>query len=68
LKKQIASVIKPLVNTYKFQTVGEYRALLLLYNIGLEEVKGEVHGKPYRGLVYSALDKDGNNKDESLLS
>ena len=68
LKKQIASVIKPLVNTYKFQTLGEYRALLSLYNIGLEEVKGEVRGKPYRGLVYSALDKDGNKVGTPLKS
>jgi len=68
LKKQISTVIKPLVNTYKFQTPGEYRALLSLYNIGLEEVKGEVMGKPYRGLVYSALDKDGNKVDTPLKS
>lgn len=68
LKKQIASVIKPLVNTYKFQTLGECRALLSLYNVGLEEVKGEVHGKPYRGLVYSALDKDGNKVGTPLKS
>lgn len=68
LKKQISSVIKPLVNTYKFQTLGEYRALLSLYNIGLEEVKGEVRGKPYRGLVYSALDKNGDKVGTPLKS
>jgi len=68
LKKQMSAVIKPLVNTYKFQTLGEYRALLSLYNIGLEEVKGEVMGKPYRGLVYSALDKDGNKVGTPLKS
>jgi hypothetical protein len=68
LKKQISAVIKPLVNTYKFQTLGEYRALLSLYNIGLEEVKGEVRGKSYRGLVYSALDKDGNKVGTPLKS
>ncbi|HCY42385.1 MAG TPA: mobilization protein [Prolixibacteraceae bacterium] len=68
LKKQISSVIKPLVNTYKFQTLGEYRALLSLYNIGLEEVKGEVHGKPYRGLVYSTLSKDGDKVGAPLKS
>jgi hypothetical protein len=68
LKKQISSVIKPLANTYKFQTLGEYRALLSLYNIGLEEVKGEVHGKPYRGLVYSALNKNGDKVGTPLKS
>jgi len=68
LKKQISAVIKPLASMYKFQTLGEYRALLSLYNIGLEEVKGEVRGKPYRGLVYSALDKDGNKVGTPLKS
>jgi len=67
-KKQISSAIKSLVNTYKFQTLGEYRALLSLYNIGLEEVKGEVRGKSYRGLVYTALDKDGNKVGTPLKS
>jgi hypothetical protein len=41
LKRQMASVVKPIVNLYRFQTIGEYRALLTLYNIGVEEVKGE---------------------------
>lgn len=68
LKKQIASVIKPLASMYKFQTLGEYRALLSLYNIGMEEVKGEMRGKPYRGLVYCALDRDGNKTGIPLKS
>ena len=68
LKKQISAVIKTLAAMYKFQSLGEYRALLSLYNIGLEEVKGEVRGKPYRGLVYSALDKDGNKVGTPLKS
>jgi len=68
LKKQISAVVKPLAAMYKFQTLGEYRALLSLYNIGLEEVKGEVRGKQYRGLVYSALDKDGNKVGTPLKS
>src|SRR5665647_1982147 len=68
LKKQISSVIKPLAAMYKFQSLGEYRALLSLYNIGLEEVKGEVRRKPYRGLVYSAFDKDGNKVGTPLKS
>ncbi|MBL7965434.1 MAG: relaxase/mobilization nuclease domain-containing protein [Prolixibacteraceae bacterium] len=68
LKKQMSSVIKTLVNTYKFQTLGEFRALLSLYNIGLEEVKGEVRGKSYRGLLYSASDKDGNKVGTPLKS
>jgi hypothetical protein len=68
LKKQVANVIKPLSKMYRFQTLGEYRALLSLYNIGVEEVKGENKGKPYRGLVYSALDNEGNRVGKPLKS
>lgn len=60
LKKQVANIIKPLSEMYQFQTLGEYRALLSLYNIGVEEIKGDNKGNQYRGLVYSALDNDGN--------
>ena len=68
LKKQVANVIKPLSEMYCFQTLGEYRALLSLYNIGVEEIKGENKGKAYRGLVYSALDDDGNRVGTPLKS
>ena len=59
LKKQIAAVVKPAVAMYRFQTLGEFRTLLSLYNIGIEEVCGERDGKPYRGLLYTALDENG---------
>ncbi|NDV56812.1 conjugal transfer protein MobB [Bacteroides sp. 519] len=68
LKKQVANVIKPLSEMYRFQTLGEYRALLSLYNIGVEEIKGENKGNPYRGLVYSALDSEGNRVGKPLKS
>ena len=59
LKRQIASVVKPILSLYRFQTMGELRALLSLYRIGVEEVEGTRSGKPYRGLVYTALDENG---------
>lgn len=68
LKKQVANVIKPLSEMYRFQTLGEYRALLSLYNVGVEEIKGENQDKPYRGLVYSALDGEGNRVGKPLKS
>ena len=68
LKKQVANVIKPLAQMYRFQTLGEYRALLSLYNVGVEEIKGENQGKPYRGLVYSALDGEDNRVGKPLKS
>lgn len=68
LKKQIASVIKPLASMYHFQSMGEYKAVLSLYNIHVEELKGEAKGKPYRGLLYSALDNDSNKVGNQLKS
>lgn len=68
LKKQIASVIKPLASMYHFQSMGEYKAVLSLYNIHVEELKGEAKGKPYRGLLYSAMDNEGNKVGNPLKS
>ncbi|GHV18073.1 mobilization protein [Bacteroidia bacterium] len=68
LKKQVANAIKPLAAIYRFQSLGEYRALLSLYNIGVEKVEGNNHGHQYTGLVYSALDTDGNRVGKPLKS
>jgi hypothetical protein len=68
LKKQVANAIKPLTTMYKFQSLGEFRALLSLYNIGVEKVEGENQGHKYTGLVYSALDADGNRVGKPLKS
>ena len=46
LKKQLASVIKPAAKFYHCPSFKEYRALLSTYNICVEEVKGEIRGKP----------------------
>ena len=59
LKRQIAAVVKPVLSMYRFQTMGELRALLSLYRIGMEEVEGTHGGRNYRGLVYTALDENG---------
>lgn len=60
VKKQVANTVKSLCTTYRFKSLGEYRALLSLYNISLEEVRGEVGGREYHGFVYSATDGHGN--------
>lgn len=59
VKKQVGNVVKSLMG-YRFQSLGEYRALLSLYNVAVEEVKGEARGREYHGLVYSATDDKGN--------
>jgi len=62
VKHQIANVVRPIAKDYHFLSLKEYKALLSLYNIGAEEVKGEIKGKEYKGLIYSAL----NNKGEKV--
>jgi hypothetical protein len=59
IKGQIASVVRYLPKYYQFQTLGEYNALLSLFNITAEEVKGELHGLPKQGLVYFVLNENG---------
>ena len=59
LKRQIAAVVKPVLSMYRFQTMGELRALLSLYRIGMEEVEGTHGGRSYRGLVYTVLEENG---------
>jgi hypothetical protein len=59
VKHQIANVIRPIAKDYHFMSLKEYKALLTLYNIGMEEVRGEINGKPYSGLVYFALNDKG---------
>ena len=61
VKRQVSNTVKTVMATYKFRTMGEYRALLSLYNVTVEEARGMVNGREYHGLVYSATD-DGGNK------
>jgi hypothetical protein len=68
VKKQISNNVKALMQSYRFTSLPEYRALLSLYNIGVEEVSGEVRNKPYRGLIYSALDNEGNKVGNPIKS
>ena len=60
LKKQLASVIKLAAKFYHCPSLKEYRALLSTYNICVEEVKGEMQGKTYMGLLYFATNDKGN--------
>lgn len=60
IKSQIASVVRHLPKYYSFSTMGSYNALLSLFNITAEEFKGERDGQSVNGLVYVALDENGN--------
>ena len=60
VKRQVGNIVKALGGQYRFQTMGEYRALLSLYNMTVEEARGNVRGREYIGLVYSVTDDSGN--------
>lgn len=55
IKSQIASVVRHISSQYQFQSLGEYNALLSLFDITTEKVEGELHGHWQRGLLYLSL-------------
>jgi len=59
IKKQVRNTIKAVFRDNQFQTIGELRALLSLYNMTVEEVRGNAKGEDYNGLVYSVIDANG---------
>ena len=59
VKHQIGNTVKAACYGYRFQSFGEYRALLATCNVCAEEVRGEINGRPYQGIVYSATDDKG---------
>lgn len=59
IKRQVANTVKMVGMRYKFQTIGEYNAILSLYNIKCEPTDGRVNGREYHGLVYFATDDSG---------
>lgn len=59
IKRQVASTVKMVGMRYKFQTLGEYNAILSLFNVRCEEADGRVNGREYHGLVYFATDDEG---------
>ena len=68
VKRQVGNVVKAVNRQYRFLSMGEYRALLSLYNVTVEEARGNVRGREYNGLVYSATDDAGNKVGNPLKS
>ena len=59
IKRQVANTVKMVGMRYKFQSIGEYNAVLSLYNVKCELTDGRVNGREYHGLVYIATDDEG---------
>lgn len=59
LKRQVSNILKSVFTAYRFQSFGEFSALLSCFNIEAKQVKGEHGGVPYTGIVYSVTDDSG---------
>ncbi|MFR3524867.1 MAG: conjugal transfer protein MobB [Bacteroides uniformis] len=59
VRHQMGNTLKAVLESYRFQTFGEYNALLSTFNIEARQVKGEYNGQPYTGIIYSATDDSG---------
>lgn len=68
LKRQITCVVRPVMEDYHFQSLKEYKALLGLFNVTVEEVSKEIAGKTYRGIIYAATDRDGRRTGVGVKS
>lgn len=68
LKAQLSSALFNLTNRYRFSSRGEFNTLLKQFNIWMEECKGEVNGHSYTGIIYGALDAQGNKVGKPIKS
>lgn len=68
IKHQIANVVKPVMQGYKFQSIKEFKALLALFHVTVEETHKTIDGKTYHGLVYAATDEKGERTGVAIKS
>ncbi len=59
VKRQVSNILKSVFTSYRFQSFGEYSAMLSCFNIEAKQVKGEFGGKPYSGIIYTMTDDNG---------
>lgn len=59
IKRHISNTVKSLIDDYRYQSFGEFNALLSFYNIHVKQVRGENDGNYFNGLIYSAATEDG---------
>ena len=59
VKAQVKHTARTLLECYNCHSLAEYNTLLNLYNVTVYEVRGSMDGKEYHGIMYGALDDDG---------
>ena len=59
VKAQVKHTARTLLECYNCHSLAEYNTLLNLYNVTVYEIRGSVGGKEYHGIMYGALDDNG---------
>ena len=59
VKAQLKHTARTLLECYSCHSLAEYNTLLNLYNVTVYEVRGSENGKEYHGIMYGALDDNG---------
>lgn len=59
VKQQLSSGVRSCLHRYKCVSFGEFRTLLELFNISIDERCGTIEGRDYAGIMYGALTDDG---------
>lgn len=59
VKAQVKHTARTLLECYNCHSLAEYGTLLNLYNVTVYEVRGSVDGKEYHGIMYGALNDNG---------
>lgn len=59
VKEQVKHTARTLLECYNVHSLSEYNTLLNLYNVTVYEVRGNVNGKEYHGIMYGALNDRG---------
>lgn len=67
-KVKVEKVLHAVLAHYKFASLGEFNAVLTRFHFTAEEVKTEVRGKRYDGLVYLLTDVEGRKESMPIAS
>ena len=60
IRSEIAQMLRGVLEHYHFCSLGEFKSILGVYQLTIEEVKNTYRGREYNGLVYAPTDKAGN--------
>ena len=60
IRSEIAQTLRGILTHYHFCSLGEFKAILGVYQLTIEEVKNSYRGREYNGIVYAPTDEAGN--------